>query len=706
MEDTLPPLRQELRLEAGATRPDGSVAWMLHDPVQHSHFELDPLDIALLARWTTGGCERLLAQCRADPALPPTEVLRPHLHGLLAFLTEHRLLRAEGAEAARALATRQLASRLTPWQWLLRHHLSLRLPLVQPADVLQRTLPAVAWLGHRAAHRVWAALTLLGLLLVLQQWDAFLGTAPEFFTPGGLLLMAVTLSATKVLHELGHAYTATTFGCRVSSMGVNLMLGVPMLYTDTSSAWRLAERSQRMWIDAAGVLVETGVAGLATLAWTLLPDGPLRSVAFALATSIWLLTLVVNLNPFARFDGYYFLSDWLGMPNLQPRAFALAQWWIEHTLLGHQAAPPEVVSPRRLTGLVVFAALTWLYRLVLALGVALLVYHLFFKALGVALLVLEVWMLLLKPVALWVRQGIPRGLWRGTTTRRRLLTSGALLLALLGLPLDRHVEAPAVLAPTRHTPVHAPEPARIEQVLVRDGQQVEAGTLLLRLSAPDLAVDDTRARITQLLQGERLDRGVADATDRGQRTVFEEQWQESAATLQALAQRRAALELRAQHAGTVTDLDATLRPGRWVAPEQQLARIVDTRHGAVQGFVPQSDAWRLPRNAAARFIADDPARPALPLRLTSVAEAASEHIDLRLLASPHGGPISARSDAQSRAVPMVAQRRVGLALTEAADTPTDAVQRRGLVVIEAEGVSLAGEMGRRLRQLLFDELVH
>ena len=129
MEDTLPPLRQELRLEAGATRPDGSVAWMLHDPVQHSHFELDPLDIALLARWTTGGCERLLAQCRADPALPPTEVLRPHLHGLLAFLTEHRLLRAEGAEAARALATRQLASRLTPWQWLLRHHLSLRLPL-------------------------------------------------------------------------------------------------------------------------------------------------------------------------------------------------------------------------------------------------------------------------------------------------------------------------------------------------------------------------------------------------------------------------------------------------------------------------------------------------------------------------------------------------------------------------------------------------
>lgn len=706
MGDTLPPLRQELRLEAGATRPDGSAAWMLHDPVQHSHFELDLLDVALLARWQAGGSESLLAQCRADPGLPPTEVLRAHLQGLLAFLAEHRLLRAEGAEAASALATRQRASRPTPWQWLLRHHLSLRLPLVQPAAFLQRTLPAVAWLGHRGARRAWAALTLLGLLLVLQQWDAFLGTATEFFTPGGLLLMAAALSATKVVHELGHAYTATAFGCRVSSMGVHLMLGVPMLYTDTSSAWRLAARAQRLWIDAAGVLVETGVAGLATLAWTLLPEGPLRSVAFALATSTWLLTLAVNLNPFARFDGYYFLSDWLGMPNLQPRAFALAQWWIEDTLLGHHSAPPEVVSGRRLAGLVTFAALTWLYRITLGLGVALLVYHLFFKALGVALFVLEVWMLLLKPVVLWVQQGMPRGLWRGTTTRWRLLASGALLLALLGLPLDRHVEAPAVLAPTRHTPVHAPEPARIEEVLVHEGQAVEVGTLMLRLSAPDLAVDDTRARITQLLQGERLDRGVADATDRGQRTVFEEQWQESQATLHALAQRRAALELRAQHAGTVTDLDTTLRPGRWVAPEQQLARIVDTRHVAVHGFVPQSDAWRLSRHAAARFLADDPARPALPLRLASVAEAASEHIDLRLLASPHGGPISARSDAQSRAVPLVAQRRVGLELTEAADTPTDAVQRRGLVVIEAEGVSLAGEIARRLRHLLFDELVH
>jgi putative peptide zinc metalloprotease protein len=477
----------------------------------------------------------------------------------------------------------------------------------------------VAWLGHRGAHRAWAALTLLGLLLVLQQWDAFLGTAPEFFTPGGLLLMAAALSATKVLHELGHAYTATAFGCRVSSMGVHLMLGVPMLYTDTSSAWRLAARAQRLWIDAAGVLVETGVAGLATLAWTLLPEGALRSVAFALATSTWLLTLAVNLNPFARFDGYYFLSDWLGMPNLQPRAFALAQWWIEHTLLGHRAAPPEVVSGRRLAGLVTFAALTWLYRITLGLGVALLVYHLFFKALGVALLVLEVWMLLLKPVVRWVQQGLPRGLWRGTAARWRLLIGGALLLALLGLPLDRHVEAPAVLAPTQHTPMHVHEPARIEQVLVHDGQQVEAGALLVRLSVPDLAVDDTRARITQLLQGERLDRGVADATDRGQRTVFEEQWQESAATLQALAERRAALELRAQHAGTVTDLDATLRPGRWVAPEQQLARIVDTRHGSVQGFVPQSDAWRLSRNAAARSLADDPARPRPPASTSTCA---------------------------------------------------------------------------------------
>ena len=69
-------------------------------------------------------------------------------------------------------------------------------------------------------------------------------------------------------------------------------------------------------------------------AWGSLPNGPARSVAFLVATSTWLTTVLINASPFMRYDGYYVLSDWLEMPNLHTRAFALAQWWLRETLLG------------------------------------------------------------------------------------------------------------------------------------------------------------------------------------------------------------------------------------------------------------------------------------------------------------------------------------------------------------------------------------
>lgn len=712
----LPPLRQDLRLERGAPLPDGSPGWMIHDPVQHGRFELDAVDVQLLSAWSCGSREALLQHCAATPGLPGTEALTQRLDSLLDFLREHHLLGAASAAEAAALAAKSRAARPSAWQWLARKHLFLRIPLVHPDAWLQRTLPAVAWLGGRPVRIAWALLTLLGLLLLSRQWDSFIGTVPAFLTPAGLLLYLVVLLVTKVLHELGHAWVATAQGARVSSMGITLMLGLPLLYTDTSDAWRLAKRQQRLWIDAAGVLVETGLAGLATLAWTVLPPGLLRDIAFVLATTTWTLTLLVNLNPLARFDGYYFLADAIGMANLQPRAFALAQWWIETRLLGHALPAPETVSRRRLAALLVFAALTWAYRMLLGLAAALLVYSVFFRALGVVMLLVEVWMLMLGPIVRWMRQGQGRGLWRPLRVRLRL---GALLLglgALLALPLDRHVEAPAVLMPTAQAPLHAPEPARVERILVREGEQVEAGQVLLELWTPTLEPDEARARIDAQLETVRLERGVADAQDLGQRQVIEQRIEEGRATRTGLQARREALRVRAPQAGRLVDLPATLQPGDWVAPERELGRIVTPDRLDVQGHVPQDQAWRLAPQASARFIADDPAAPARRLQLRTLADAASEQIDQPLLSSRHRGPIATRDDAQGRAVPVLAQQRVVLApVTDAGQTP-QAPQtpgqpqqpqppQRGLVLIEAEPVSLGGEIARRVQRLVLDELV-
>jgi len=85
-------------------------------------------------------------------------------------------------------------------------------------------------------------------------------------------------------------------------------------------------------IGAAGMIVEIAIAILCTSLWHFLPDGAVRSSVFSIATATWVLTLLINLNPFMRFDGYFLLSDYLGVANLQQRAFSLARWRLRELL--------------------------------------------------------------------------------------------------------------------------------------------------------------------------------------------------------------------------------------------------------------------------------------------------------------------------------------------------------------------------------------
>lgn len=102
------------------------------------------------------------------------------------------------------------------------------------------------------------------------------------------------------------------------------------------------------------------------------------------------MTLAINLNPFMRFDGYYLLSDWLEVENLQDRAFARGKWWLREKLFGLGDPPPEPFGEPLGKGLLVYAFGTWIYRFFLFLGIAVLVYAYFFKVLGIFLFLVEI----------------------------------------------------------------------------------------------------------------------------------------------------------------------------------------------------------------------------------------------------------------------------------------------------------------------------
>ena len=127
-----------------------------------------------------------------------------------------------------------------------------------------------------------------------------------------LALLGMVLGAT-AWHEVGHASACRYGGAMPGSIGVGIYLVWPAFYTDVTDAYRL-DRLGRLRTDLGGiyfnVLFILGTAG----AYLLTGFEPLL-VLIALQH----VQILQQLPPFVRFDGYYVLTDLVGVPDLLSR---------------------------------------------------------------------------------------------------------------------------------------------------------------------------------------------------------------------------------------------------------------------------------------------------------------------------------------------------------------------------------------------------
>ena len=690
---SLPSLRADLQLQAAAPALDGSPRWTLADPVRGRYFKLGAAAMRMLRHWSLGDPEQVLRAANREPGLPLDGA---ELEQLLNFLRGHDLISALDPQQRASYSLKTAAQRQTLWQILLHQYLFFRIPLWRPDAFLNRAWPWLQRFGPYVLRIGLPATLALGVFLVSRDWQRFIGTFPHLFSLGGALAFGVALFFAKLCHEFGHAFMAKRAGCRVQSMGVAFMVMLPMFYTDVSDAWRVNDRRARLFIGAGGVFAELLLACLALLAWSLLPDGPARTAAFMLASATWITTLVINLNPFMRFDGYFLLSDFWEVDNLQGRAFALCRWRLREALFGYGAPAPEPWSPSMQRRLLIWGYGAWLWRAVLFFGIALAVYHLFFKVLGIFLMFVELIWFIFLPI---VRE------WREWWTRRdqahapRVLLSALGLLAivlLLAVPWRSAVELPSMLEAGRVSTLHAPVASRVKQVNVRDGQMVAQGEVLIELESPDLdsrqAIVRREIQIQQLQMRRQASRSetVADAG------IVEQRLAEAVAEYRGLAAQRERLLIRAPQAGKVRDVLPQLNAGRWLSPKEALVRIVEP--GArLRGYLAEAELWRIAPGADGRFIAEDPMHPAVAVQLSEIDANGARFIEQEALTSDHHGPIAVRRDQSQRPEPVQAQYAVRMTPLDNIAAPTQPL--RGVVVMQGRGESLLGTAWRRLAAL-------
>ncbi len=673
-----PKLRQELNLYPAEADLDGSPSWMLHDPLSNRHFRIGELEMNLLLFCGQGDEEKIAQLATLKMGY---EVTIEEVRQLFAFLRLNNL--ALGDDSQKNWYSQQhLKTKQKGWlSYLAKSYLFFRIPFWKPDLFLSNTIHYVAWLGTTPVFMFLGLLMWVGLFLAFRQIDAFISTFLHFFNSEGFGVYILALGFIKLFHELGHAYTAKKMGCKVPIIGVAFLVAWPVLYTDTSDAWKLNSRRKRMKIGIAGIAVELAIAIICLFCWSLAADGMLKSVFFLLATTTWIMSVLVNFNPLMRFDGYYLMSDWLRIPNLESRAFAMAKWWLREKLFGLNFTPPETIKMK----LVGFSFAVWTYRFFLFLGIATLVYFFFFKVLGIILFLIEIIYFILRPLFNELKHW--QKFWSQVHWNKATLRSSMLLLILISLafiPWRSSIEVAGFIK-ARYTPVYAPVSGKITRIEIKNNDRVKKGSLLIEMEAPELSYETQQVeRRYQELSWQRAFLGF-NKKMRQEALIVSSSLITQNQRLRSLLKKQRKLKLLSSKNGIVADKIQNIKVGNWISEGTQLLAILEKDEFEVIAYLQEEYLSRLDIGVKGYFYSERGNFPVVSVELMEIEGISVRAMNSLYSASLFGGNVAVRENNEKELLPVISVYKIRLKLSE----PLSDLQRvrRGTVVLQGDSKS-------------------
>ena len=668
----LPSLAPHLKLNR-APDAKGEPAWTLHNPVSNAYFKIDWVAFECLARFPLHKTAQALKE--AVEAETTLKVSLDQIKGIVSFLHQNALMSLNDQ------TIRSQISAKTPFlKKAFHNYLYFSIPLFKPQKFLERTYPAVSPLF--SAIFVKSMMVFLGLMILftLPRIDEFFHTFTNIFSAQGMIGIFLVFAFVKIIHEFAHAYTAIRYGVQVPHMGIALIVMYPVLYTETTGSWQLSSRRARFHIGMAGIVAELCLAALFLVLWHISPSGSLgQTFAFMVVCVSLVSSLVVNLNPLMRFDGYYMFSDATGFDNLQTRSCAFARHALRETLFDLREKPPEDLSDKDQKFLTAFGFCLLIYRFFLFLGIAILVYHFFFQPLGFIMMLAELtWFIflpILSELKIWWQKR------KDIMTRKRSLIPAIILFGgflILILPWKTTTTLPAILHAAQFQTIYAQAPSYISEISVKEGQSVSEGDILAVLESPELEKKSKMAR-QELKTLETLRRRAQSNPALVQNNELSDAaLEKSRVNVEAYGKQQDLLIVRAPFDGVIKDMNTDIQQGRYIGIQEQLFTIINPQGTTVTAYATEDAREKIQSHSDAVFISDERDEEMRGLMIGRIADTGGDTVLWRELASVHGGPIPSDFDDMGA----VKTRRTLYEVSATTDIQTLPVARRGYLKIE------------------------
>jgi len=617
---------------------------------------------------------------------------------LLAQLHGADLLQSKTPPDCRELFRRYDKKLKQGWRQRLLNPLAVRVPLFDPNAFLDRHVSEVQWIFTRFIFVVWFMTVCIAIAMAVSHWpDLTHNIVDRVLTPKNLLLVWLTYPVIKLFHEFGHAFAAKRWGCEIHEMGIMFLVLMPMPYVDATASAALPAPRQRAFIAAMGVMVELFIAALAMFVWLAVEPGLIRAMAFNVMLIGGVSTVLFNGNPLLRFDGYFVLTDTLGIANLGPRSQQYVGYLVQHYLFGVRELESPATSRGEAGWLGIYAVTSFCYRMLIMFSIIMLIAGKFFiigilLALWAATMQL-LWPLLRKVSFLAASPQLRLHRLRAIGITMAAVAAFAMLMFQAPFPLRTTTEG-IVWAPAE-AEVRAGANAIVQRLVAAPNSAVAKGDVLMETVDPTLA---TRVEVLAAdLRAARVRYHVA----RSENQVAAENLYEEIMTIEtdlALAQERLdSLIIRSPATGVFLLDQPKDLVGRYLRHGDLVGFVADLSRGTVRVAVTQADIGLIrfdTTNVEVRFA--DQLGTMVPARISWESPAATYRIPSSALGTQGGGPLAVDPGDKKGTRTLEKVFHIELTVNE----PVERLGGRAYVRFDHGSEPLGWQWYRRLRQLL------
>jgi len=510
---------------------------------------------------------------------------------LCKWAIESGLVESEiGNSAARRLEQHEQLQKQKMVSYL--NPMMMRIPLFNPDPIVSVVSRFTGFLVSPIGAIIWIWVCVYGFLQLAQNWDTFIANRVSSFGAMDIVWIGFTWVLLKIVHELAHSVVCKRFGGRVQSCGILLLLMIPMPYVDVTTSW----------------------------------------------------TLLFNINPLMKFDGYFMLADWLEIPNLAGHGRTWLKGKFKRAYFGNKPAPLKETGFR---GFAVRAygvlAMAWFFSIAIGLSLAA---SSFIEGFGlvVAIIGLMMWagiplFMLCKYVFVGTKTERPNRNWFAAAMAVTLLLAAGFFYL---CPSPSVVTAPVVIDFEPLHIVRSNSDGFIKDIHVRDGQRVDEGELLMTLINPQLNHELKSLLIDIQISKLRYNTFFTQG-EIGQAQLEEKTLESMNKREKELSERIAELNIYAPSSGSVLARDLDSLAGQYLNPGDEILSIATAGEIHAIALTRQNDIEWVAENPESEIelrIWGRHQRDPLKGRIKHINPRARDDLPHEAFAATTGGPLA------------------------------------------------------------------